>query len=243
MTMPPMLDSAPITFIVIIAALMVTPFYTLATYAFSGASLRRGAVIGAVFLAWGAVMAWVCLSGLALRLGLAGQALVPLCWITPTAILLLNRRWFTAHALSQRWLVGLQVWRAIGGAFLLEMSRGNLPGVFAYPAGVGDLIVAGAALLALRASRGGSGVPRPWVVAVLVLGMLDFASAFFFGFTSNEGPQQLFFPEVPNRVLAFPTGMVPMFLVPCAIFFHALSWLKLRGEVAARTSTVDTLVR
>jgi hypothetical protein len=56
--------------------------------------------------------------------------------------------------------------------------------------------------------------------------MADFLSAFFFGFTSTQGPLELFFlSPVPNRLIMFPTGMIPLFLVPYAIFFHVLSLL------------------
>jgi hypothetical protein len=37
----------------------------------------------------------------------------------------------------------------IGAVFLLEMARGNLPGIFADPAGVGDVLVALVALVVL----------------------------------------------------------------------------------------------
>ncbi|UCH46420.1 MAG: hypothetical protein JSU95_09795 [Betaproteobacteria bacterium] len=47
-----------LTVTLIAAALLVTPFYALATYVFSGASARKGALIGAGFLVWGAVMTW-----------------------------------------------------------------------------------------------------------------------------------------------------------------------------------------
>jgi hypothetical protein len=68
------------------------------------------------------------------------------------------------------------------------------------------------------------------VIAMLALGIADFVSAFFFGFFSSAGPQQLLFPEVPNRALLFPTGLIPLFLVPYAIAFHTLSWLTLRRQ-------------
>jgi hypothetical protein len=45
------------------------------------------------------------------------------------------------------------------------------------------------------------------------------------GFTSSETLFQLFFPEVGNNVIVFPTGMIPLFLVPYAIFCHTLSVL------------------
>ena len=57
------------------------------------------------------------------------------------------------------------------------------------------------------------------------IGILDFISAIFFGFTSGENPLQLFYPETPSELINFPTGMIPLFLVPYAIFYHTLSLL------------------
>ncbi|UCH46419.1 MAG: hypothetical protein JSU95_09790 [Betaproteobacteria bacterium] len=135
--------------------------------------------------------------------------------------------------MSQRWLVGLQVWRVIEGLFLIEMARGNLPGMFAYPAGIGDIVVGVTAAVALIAYRSRAQLPRAALLTVLVLGVADFLGAFFFGFTASKGPQQLFFPEVTNDLLLFPTGMIPLFLVPYAIFFHTLSWLSLRQAASS----------
>lgn len=68
-------------------------------------------------------------------------------------------------------------------------------------------------------------IPGGAVFLVIGLGVADFLSAFFFGFFSSETPLQLFRPAVANNVLMFPTGMIPLFLVPYAIFFHTLSAL------------------
>lgn len=226
--MDPLLDAHPVTVITVVAALLVTPFYLLCTYVFSGASPRKGAVMGALFLAWGAVMTQLCLTDVTTRLGAPGQLVVPLCWAAPSVALFLARRWALAEPLSQHWLVGLQLWRAIGAVFLLELARGELPAVFALPAGVGDVLVAVVALAVLLSHRSKPNIDRGPLLLVLTLGVLDFLSAFFFGFTSSEGPQQLFAHDFPNRVLLWPTGMIPLFLVPYAIFFHVLSWLNWR---------------
>ncbi len=225
-----LMPAHPVTVMVVVAALLVTPFHLLGTYVFSGASARKGAIVGAGFLVWGAVMTWVCLADGVRGRGPLGQLIIPVCWITPSAILVLGRRWFLSEPLSQRWLVGLQVWRVIGGVFLIEMVGRNIPGIFAYPAGIGDLLVGVLAVAVLVIHRSSATIPRGAVVAVLVLGVADFVSAFFFGFVSSEGPQQLFFPEVVNDLLLFPTGMIPLFLVPYAIFFHTLSFLSLRND-------------
>jgi len=221
------MNASAVTEIVIMAAMLSVPFYILWTYVVSGGSAKKGAVIGTVLAGWGAVMTWFCLAEVAPSMGPLGRLVIPVCWAVPTVILLTYRNWFLDQPLSQKWLVGLQVWRAIGGVFLIEMARGNLPGIFAIPAGVGDLAVAVLAVGVLVAYRGMPVVGSTAVVAVIALGFADFVSAFFFGFTSSDGPQQLFHPAIPNQTLLYPTGLIPLFLVPCAIFFHVLSLLEL----------------
>ena len=218
-------DSHPLTFIAIMAAFLVTPIYALATYTFSGASKRKGLRVGAAWLALGAFMFWVCIADLPRRLGLPGNLIVPVMWITPSLILFIWRDWFVDRWLCQKWLIGLQLFRAIGGVFLLEMARGNIPGIFASPAGIGDLLVAFVAAAVLLKYWNAKRFPGGAVALVIILGTADFLSAFIFGFGSSETPVQIFFPEVPNNVIVFPTGMIPLFLVPYAVFFHVLSGL------------------
>jgi hypothetical protein len=222
------MDAHPVTVIVIMAAMLGVPLYIFATYVFSNASPWKGAVIAVGFQLWGAFMTWVCLANAARFLGPFGRLVVPACWAGPTLVLLFFRGWFLDRPLSQHWLIGLQLWRAIGGVFLIEMAREHIPGIFAYPAGLGDLFVAGlAAVVLLRYGRQPV-IPRWAILLVIGFGVADFLSAFFFGFTSSRGPQQLFFPAGANDLSLFPTGLIPLFLVPGAIFFHALSWLELR---------------
>lgn len=177
-------------------------------------------------------MTWVCLAKIPDSLGPLGSLIIPVCWITPSLVLWFYRDWFLAEPLSQRWLVGLQVWRVIGGVFLIEYAGGNIPAIFAYPAGFGDLLVGVVAIGVLLIFKNGKELPRWAIILVLVLGICDFLSAFFFGYSSSEGPAQIFYPEIRNNTLLYPTGLIPLFLVPYAIFFHTLSWLSLRREQA-----------
>ena len=210
---------------IVVATMLITPFYILATYVYSGASPRKGIQLGVGFTIFGAVMFVVCLSNLPGKLGLPGNLIVPMAWIIPSLLLIAFRDYFVERPLSQHWLVGLQVFRAIGGVFLIEMALGNQPGIFAYPAGVGDIIVAIVAAAILFAYRGAEQIPYSPILFLIAIGLADFISAFFFGFTSSPTPLQLFHPSVPNQIMLFPTGMIPLFLVPYAIFFHTLSAL------------------
>ena len=214
-----------VTLIIIVAAMLVVPFYLLAAYVFSGAPARVGEALGEFWLVLGAMMTWVCLWGVPGRLGYLGNLIIPVVWFTPSVLLVVSRGWAKPEMLSQRWLIGLQLWRAIGGVLLIEMTRGHVPAVFAWPAGLGDILAALVAFAVLAAYRDGRPIPRGAILLVAAVGITDFLSAFFFGFTSGGGPQNLFPQETPSRLIEFPTGMIPLFLVPYAIFFHTLSLL------------------
>jgi len=219
-----LLDAHVLTVILIVGSIMLTPFYILGVYVFSGASPKKGMQIGSAFLLWGSFMFWVCLSDIRKELAL-GSLVIPLSWLLPSLILYWKRNWFLSQKLSQNWLIGLQIFRVVGAVFLIEMILGHLPGIFAYPAGLGDILVGLVALGVLLAYRKSERIPKAGIFLVIGLGIADFLSAFFFGFTSSEGPFQLFYPAVTNNVGLFPTGMIPLFLVPYAIFFHTLSLL------------------
>src|SRR5229473_98264 len=62
-----------------------------------------------------------------------------LIWIP--ALLRSKRIAAVLDAVSPAWLVGFQIYRLRGGVFLTRWVAGELPGVFALPAGVGDVLV------------------------------------------------------------------------------------------------------
>jgi hypothetical protein len=161
------------------------------------------------------------------RLGLLGSILILLMWIWPASLVWVNKKYF--KGLNQRILIALQIFRFIGAFFILEMLRGHIPSSFALPAGIGDIFVGCiATALVLTYKR----IPRWGIILVLIVGLLDFAVAFFFGFTSLPGPMQLFAKEFNNQLNLFPTGMIPFFLVPYAIVFHILSLINLKDYKA-----------
>jgi hypothetical protein len=134
------------------------------------------------------------------------------------------------------WLIGVQVYRVLGGIFLVEWSRGNLPGAFALPAGIGDITVGLLALPAALWASSGTAVGRKVGMWWNVLGLADFVVAVGMGMTTSPGPFQLFAREHPNAQIAmFPLVMIPAFAVPSAIIQHVLSVWQLRrlGRSAA----------
>lgn len=157
------------------------------------------------------------------QLGDFGGLLIMFMWVAPASLLWANRDYF--RGLDQKKLVALQIFRLLGVFFILEMSRGHIPASFALPAGIGDIIVgASAAVLCFFFKK----IPRSGVIFIVFIGLLDFAMAFFFGFTSLPGPAQIFAKGFNNQINLFPTGMIPLFLVPYAIVFHVLSLINLK---------------
>jgi hypothetical protein len=69
---------------------------------------------------------------------------VPVAWAATLAVgylLLLSRTFREIIAgIPQHWLIGIQTFRILGGVFLVRYFQGQLPGVFAIPAGVGDVL-------------------------------------------------------------------------------------------------------
>jgi hypothetical protein len=132
-------------------------------------------------------------------------------------------------------LIGLQVYRVLGGIFLVNWAAGDIPGAFALPAGIGDIAVG---LLALPAAlRVSSGTPGGRKVGIWwnLLGLADFAVAIAMGMLSSPGRFQAVALAHPNIELStFPIVMIPAFAVPNSILLHALSlWqLKRMGNTA-----------
>jgi hypothetical protein len=219
----------PFTFFTLFAAMMVVPFYVLATFVQSKASTQSGLMLGWLWLLFGAGMACISLFDVDGQLGTLGNVLVPVAWLVPSFLLFLFRKQLVySHALSQKWMVGLQLWRAIGGVFLIELPGGNLAPIFAYAAGIGDLVVAMDAAITLIWYRQADRISPFAVYLLIVLGVLDFISAFFFGFFSSDNEAQLFYHDAAYNPTTFPVGLIPFFLVPYAIFFHTLSFLTQR---------------
>ena len=132
-------------------------------------------------------------------------------------------------AMPASWLIGLQVYRVFGSIFLVGWARGAIPGIFALPAGIGDVTTG---LLALPvayylASRNGDAVRA--AIAWNIFGLVDFTIAVGVGLAITPGPLQLIVPSIPNTgVGLYPTVLIPAFAVPSSILLHVLSLRQLR---------------
>ncbi|HKV73311.1 MAG TPA: hypothetical protein VJN95_02230 [Gemmatimonadales bacterium] len=127
------------------------------------------------------------------------------------------------RAVPQSWLIGLQAYRGLGSIFLVLLGMNLLPGVFALPAGFGDVLV-GLLALPVAALVSGGARREGLVVAWNILGIADLVIALTAGFLSSPGPLQQLSLGHPNYLAgAYPLVLIPVFAVPLSIVLHAAS--------------------
>ena len=137
-------------------------------------------------------------------------------------------------AVPQPWIVAVQLYRALGVIFLILYAIDKMPGLFAWPAGVGDIIVGLlapiVALAYARDARRNAGLVAAWNV----FGILDLVVAVTTGFVTS--PSALFTYEPANELISiFPLVLIPAYLVPLSVLLHVASLAKLRRRLAHRS--------
>src|SRR6202795_4311158 len=131
-------------------------------------------------------------------------------------------------AVAQSQLVAFQFYRVLGVTFLVLYAAGQLPGIFALPAGCGDVMVGLTALMVgARAARSDN---DQLVTLWNWLGIGDLVIAMATGFSSASSRFQIFSLDAPNVLIgSFPLVMVPIFAVPLSIVLHLASLSKIRA--------------
>jgi hypothetical protein len=127
-----------------------------------------------------------------------------------------NFRHFTL-SLSPRALTLVQTWRLIGVTFVLLEARGQLPAVFALPAGYGDIFIGATAPLA--AFWLAKPQHRNAFLSWQILGLADLVMAVSLGTTA-----QLLAPQAPSPGLmtVLPMSLIPTFAVPLMLILHMI---------------------
>ena len=155
-----------------------------------------------------------------------------LLWRSDTVARLLD-------AVPQQWLIGVQLYRALGVIFLILYVAGKLPGLFAWPAGVGDIAIGLLApvdgLAYARAPHDTAGLVRTWNV----LGILDLVVAVTTGFITSPSLIQPIDVQPNSELMTMlPMVLIPVYLVPLSIMLHVASLAKLHRATAPNGNRV-----
>ena len=139
-------------------------------------------------------------------------------------------------SLDLRVIAGIQAWRWAGLGFLSLYAYNVLPGIFALPAGLGDMAI---------------GFTAPWIILALVrqpdfatsatfirwnvLGILDLAVALTIGTLtatlSTGAPGEI--TTAPMATL--PLLVIPAFLVPLFLMLHTAALMQSRQIIRGRS--------
>lgn len=119
--------------------------------------------------------------------------------------------------IPQHWLIGIQTFRILGGVFLIRYFQGELPGVFAIPAGVGDVLTGIFAPVVAYWWFAGKPYARAAAIAWNLFGMADLVNAVAIGALTGGG----------GGGIVFPIVLIPIYAVPRAFLVHSYSLIGL----------------
>lgn len=140
-------------------------------------------------------------------------------------------------AVPQSWLIGVQLYRALGVIFLILYATDKLPGLFAWPAGLGDVLVGVLAPVVAISYARAPDRNTDLVFAWNLFGLADLIVAVTTGFLTSPSIFQLFAFDLPNELISqLPLVLIPVFLVPVSVLLHLASLAKLRRDAIPATT-------
>jgi hypothetical protein len=146
-------------------------------------------------------------------------------WVTVVTPILLFFVWYATSAgfrqfvltLNPRTLTIVQTWRVAGFAFIVLYAHGILPGIFALPAGWGDIAIGVTApLVVLKLAHSDH---RTGFILWQTLGILDLIMAVSLGTLAP-----LISPDgiTTGAMTVLPLSVIPTFAVPLLIILHVI---------------------
>lgn len=190
------------------------------------------------FTLW-ATVAWTAAINGVFRTGASPLPLLPMAILLPVIVgapllLLSKRAGQLLDAMPTTWLVALQLYRILGSQWLAYWLRGLLPGLWALPAGAGDVLTGLFAVPAAIALATGTAEGRRAAILWNIFGIADFVVAITLGILTSPGPFQLIVLDGPSIGLdGYPNVLTPAFVVPSSILLHVLSLRQLRRRSRA----------
>ncbi len=198
---------------------------------------RRSPKVGVLNQAAIFLIIWFSVVTVILVLEIYRPIFLPVFLLLPPMAMLVWMRSRSAKllidTLPQQGLVGIQIFRVVGGSFLFLWQDGYMPGLFAIPVGIGDIMVGVWALL-LLVLMNNNRCPSGLIVAWNLFGLADHIMALFLGATTSPGPLQRYALEQPNYLPgAFPVAIIPTFIIPLSFILHGLSLWRLRRDAVS----------
>ena len=167
-----------------------------------------------LFLVWFAATPLLAQSGFFLGVGIPIVLVLTLIFGFVLMFSKTFRKLLTATPIH--WIIGIQVFRVLGGIWLIGYAQGQLPGLFALPAGIGDTLTGLTAPLVAYWSykkwKGARFIAFVWCL----FGTLDLLDAITLANLSNS----------TALIGVLPFVLIPAFGVPRSLVLHGYTfWL------------------
>jgi hypothetical protein len=133
--------------------------------------------------------------------------------------------------IPQHWLIAIQTFRILGGVFLVRYFQGDLPAVFAIPAGVGDVLTGLFAPLVAYWWFVGKPYARGAAIAWNLFGMADLINAVVIGWLTGGG----------GGGIVFPIVLIPTYAVPRAFLIHSYALIGLLRNASRTRAPAERL--
>jgi hypothetical protein len=190
------------------------------------AASGMGTLIAGIFLAWLALVFFLGSRG-AFIASPGAPPLSLLIGLVAPIVLFLVGYWgsqsFREFVLSidLRFIVALQAWRWAGFGFLTLYAYKILPGLFAWPAGLGDMAIGVTApfVLAALIRKPGFAAGRSFL-AWNLSGILDLTVAVSIGAVVPLLAPNLFGSVTTSPMSQLPLLLIPVYLVPTFLILH-----------------------
>jgi len=128
-------------------------------------------------------------------------------------------------------MIDVQIYRVVGGVFILAWALGRMPAIFALTAGLGDVAVGVAApFVAARVERAPERSRR---IAVIwnITGIADLVLAVMLGAATSPTPLWPTLLGHPNPLISrLPFVLIPVFAVPLSVLLHIATLRRLRDD-------------
>ena len=133
-------------------------------------------------------------------------------------------------AVPQHWLIGIQAFRILGAVWLVRYFAGGLPGLFALPAGIGDVTTGLLATFVAYAWYSGKPYARTAAIAWNLFGMADLVNAVVLATLTGAGAG-----------IVFPLVLIPAYGVPRSLLIHSYSLIGLLRETSEQQQRTESL--
>jgi len=192
--------------------------------------LRNGSLL---IIAWLLGVVGLGASGLLAQGDGLLHLLMPALIVLPVAVF--GMAWQTSESFRE-WvlaidtgvLVILHSWRMVGTGFLFLYAYDVLPGLFAWLAGLGDMLAAFGAVLIGTALLQGRDVSRATLLGWNSFGLLDFVAAVSVGTLLRS--DYLGGAVNTDAMARLPLSLVPTVIVPLYVITHVMIYLQLRNK-------------